>query len=1599
MDRQKFIDAHLTDYLKQFPDATDAELDDITSSSARTFDSQQKPQEYSAIPTMDTTKGFAENIAKDAPVLLGKVAEGGGDFAATAMQGTKKSVETLLSPFDTEAEAEAKRQATDVAYGSIKNALGEGVRNIQKYYQGEAPEFEPSAGVQAKSELYPTDYAERLAKAKEKQGQAKPEAPGMFEQIPGGREVRESIKAIPQFVGQSAADIGGLAGNLYEGDPETVQQFYEKPLTTAGMPALGVAIPLSIGYKKTIGKSTKAEVKPIELTPEEAQYKAKFDAELQKAQLENAVEAETPSITQPAPLSIRQEQPLNIPSEGMTIQSRRPALTIGEAERIGENLPKLKSSMTIESRRPIDELFTNIKPKEKIDAVAEISKLKPTTKTFEMNTNDISINPERFQYKTSTNAEGITDLYKNVEYDPKQAGSLTIWQDPSDGKYYVIDGHHRLEMAKRSNVPSVEVKLANDYGINTESEARLFGALKNIGDGRGTAFDAAKIFKELNIDKIGDIKSFKINPKTNVAKQGFALSKLSDLVWEGARNNIIPEEIAAQLGSELSETQQNSVYKQVLQYKNKYGDFPEKTKVNALIDSVKNLEGEAQIEMDMFGNVIETQPVWERASVVDYIQRELGQDKRAFKISTNKNIGERLHASETGTLNKEKGAQELQSTLTSIDVFNKMKDVKGEIASILNEAAQRIAKGENKTSVEKEALSNVKSKIATEYSKYYESGKSSIDGRKQTTDISEEIDLFSEPQKPVNKLFQKSKEFLGNEEGSISVGPIVDSLTSGYQTARQKLFEARKKMSELGNPIDNALTYFFEKYHPILKTLKGEEKTKGLETIDQKRNADNFIKQFLKDSGLAESVSKDLSGAGLNIDHLGAYAEARRTLYERDPRGIASRLDKQKAIDSLNEYNPKQQAALQKAFTDIQTEWQKTIIPNLIGSEVFDPKINNYISKNDNYSRNVVVEKALESVLQQGDAHSQKLMQHLSEFGSKKEILNPIEQMILYARTLNQFTSREVMKRNLVDMVAKNGEVSDVPKDRYAPVKYQHNGEWVEKYLPKDMAYALNEHPVEASTAGKFFDWLVFGNPVSKAMTRQIILNLAFIAGNSLMLDPITTWAQLPSWQSKLGYPLVHILTLAEKAGSTKAGQLAKYFGIDDLKATQEKMTKNKVYNIGSLYDRLMSGETQLEGIMEGIGLNQNVVEFFTGKKSKLAKATGAFENMASKIDNSSKESLYRYLNAFEGYRGQEKINQMTREMGTPATKRSGEGEALLRRGTMFGNAVLQAGRATAKNFADNPVQFAFSNIGVPTALAYGAYQWMKSDSDMKKRWDSLSEYQKKNFINIYTGEGKDGKPLFFSLPLPRMARIAYGVMIDLMENDKTFAEHAGNVVKGLAQGALSELPGALSQPLNLAGDVISYARGKAPYDYYRGQEVIPQKVMDADETLYKRIFGDKQMNNLATDKAFASYLLNTYATGGWFKLDSMKNVPEGFEWTKIAPMNRIFRMGGSGVASKLYKAKDEGKKLEARASLIIEDAVKKSVKEGKNIEITPELQEAIQFLPSALKNQMIKASIKNIKEETGDPNIDLITALQGATSMQKMLIIKKFQEMFPTEK
>jgi len=163
---------------------------------------------------------------------------------------------------------------------------------------------------------------------------------------------------------------------------------------------------------------------------------------------------------------------------------------------------------------------------------------------------DIHADPERFQFKLNTDKAGVTQELKGVEHwNPDFAGVLLAWQDPADRRTYVINGHHRLELARRLGVDTLPLKYVT---AASAKEARAIGALVNIAEGRGTALDAAKFMKDTGRGA-DDMAKAGVSLKGKVAADAVILARLNDRLFDRLARGQLDQETGLAIARHLAD--------------------------------------------------------------------------------------------------------------------------------------------------------------------------------------------------------------------------------------------------------------------------------------------------------------------------------------------------------------------------------------------------------------------------------------------------------------------------------------------------------------------------------------------------------------------------------------------------------------------------------------------------------------------------------------------------------------------------------------------------------------------------------------------------------------------------------------------------------------------------------------------------------------------------------------------------------------------------------------------------------------------------------------------------------------------------------------
>jgi hypothetical protein len=330
-----------------------------------------------------------------------------------------------------------------------------------------------------------------------------------------------------------------------------------------------------------------------------------------------------------------------------------------------------------------------------------------------MPTSQIVADPARFQFKVHGIGEkGAGEELREVKvWNPDLAGVLSVWRDPADGKVYVVNGHHRLELAQRLNVAEVPVRFIK---AANGTEARGRGALINIAEGRGTAIDAAKAFRDLEIGP-EELERRGVSLKGPVSKDAIALTGLPGDIFEKVWSEQIPARRAAILGEMLRgrPEDQRAVLEIVSGAENR-GKRPTDEQIREMIRlQVGTGKERTEIQETLFGpEMITRASLMERARISDFIRRELQSDKRLFQAAGEQKGAQRL--GEAGNvIRAQENARIALQTAQAIELYDKLSATTGPVNDVLSRAADELAAGGNPDAVKQRAYAAIRDAIRT----------------------------------------------------------------------------------------------------------------------------------------------------------------------------------------------------------------------------------------------------------------------------------------------------------------------------------------------------------------------------------------------------------------------------------------------------------------------------------------------------------------------------------------------------------------------------------------------------------------------------------------------------------------------------------------------------------------------------------------------------------------------------------------------------------------------------------------------------------------------------------------------------------------------
>jgi hypothetical protein len=331
-----------------------------------------------------------------------------------------------------------------------------------------------------------------------------------------------------------------------------------------------------------------------------------------------------------------------------------------------------------------------------------------------MDPRDIKADPARFQYKRDTGgAAGVGEELKGVQkYDPELGGVLSVWHDPANGQTYVVNGHHRLELANRAQAPQVTVRYLDAANA---AEARTKGAMINIAEGRGTPIDAAKVFRENHLSA-ADLDAKGISLKGEVAKQGQNLAQLSGSIFDRVIQGEIPVQRASLIGELLPNHADQHVAFEIMAKAEKSGKPLTNDAFREYVDFVRNGPKKAAAgaeNMNLFGDedLPDQSAALEMASLSDYIRKRMMTEKTLFSTVAQTRKAKML--AEAGNSMGDRNAEIASGAAQHLAAYDKLKAMSGPINDALRNGAESLGRrGAPANDIKNHAYERIRAAVA-----------------------------------------------------------------------------------------------------------------------------------------------------------------------------------------------------------------------------------------------------------------------------------------------------------------------------------------------------------------------------------------------------------------------------------------------------------------------------------------------------------------------------------------------------------------------------------------------------------------------------------------------------------------------------------------------------------------------------------------------------------------------------------------------------------------------------------------------------------------------------------------------------------------------
>ena len=401
-----------------------------------------------------------------------------------------------------------------------------------------------------------------------------------------------------------------------------------------------------------------------------------------------------------------------------------------EINRVETELNKTEKQMEEDSIVLEDELQRNevrrdqtISPEQQVDQLKQgVDKnLTGVTETEiqRIPIKNIKTAPQYFQVKRSgrSKLEGVSgSLEKSKKFEPVLGGVITVWRDrnalvrPEVDAIYVIDGHNRLDLAKRSGETDIDVRFIN---VDTIEEARAIAALQNIANtqslkGSIEAIDVADFIREEGFT-IDELAQRGLNLQNKVLTQSLSLARLPDFLYKKVRDGSLSLEKGLAYGSVegLAEEIVLDLYK-----------ISHKSWSLVRIQQAMQMAKQAEVAIEEgvipgLNAYFKQSDIKNLLAVRAEIAKQLKLKTKVLKVASSETQASILENVEGTTINIKNTQRDRLAANIVLNIFNQVAGYDNQVTELLKDIAGEV-KGKNVASLVAERLKEVQDAIRME---------------------------------------------------------------------------------------------------------------------------------------------------------------------------------------------------------------------------------------------------------------------------------------------------------------------------------------------------------------------------------------------------------------------------------------------------------------------------------------------------------------------------------------------------------------------------------------------------------------------------------------------------------------------------------------------------------------------------------------------------------------------------------------------------------------------------------------------------------------------------------------------------------------------